>query len=172
MTGSGNTLCWFFQLELGLYCGRRPVKMGMPPPWEIGPKSHAVFESLSFIFLFLSSKLRHRLWMLSLDLGRGHLVLAQVSTWVRFQSKFPHNKDRMGSCVFFFLLLLFLYSSVFLWVFSWCLGYNMYRWPAPGSGRVEGIGLLVQGDQSGKATETRWGKKITFLFTLKPHIFS
>ena len=45
---SGNILCWFFQLELGLlHCGRRPEEIGIPLPWEIGPCSHAIFESLS-----------------------------------------------------------------------------------------------------------------------------
>ena len=40
-----------------------------------------------------------------------------------------------------------------------------------GGGRMEGIGLLAQGDQSGNANETRL-KEIRFLLTLKPHIFS
>ena len=34
-----------------------------------------------------------------------------------------------------------------------------------GVGRVEGIGLLVQGDQSGKATETRWKKNLILVHT-------
>ena len=67
------------------------------------------------------------------------------------------NKHKMTSFLFeFYCGALYIYVQV----------------TRTGVGRVEGIGLLVQGDQSGKATETRWKKNNTFLFTLKPHIFS
>ena len=45
----------FSQLELGLlHCGRRPEETAMPLPWEMGPQSHAVFESLRSCILLYS----------------------------------------------------------------------------------------------------------------------
>ena len=99
-----ETHCWFFQLELGLYYGRRPEKMSL----------------LSFIFIFLSSKSRQTLdfvpWPRTCTLcpspGQFQHGCGFSSVWC------PHKKDQKGCCIFFFL---FLYSLEF-----YCGALNIY----------------------------------------------